>query len=485
MSLAGKTIAITGALSRTREEYIKLIESQGGEFASSVTKKVTHLVAASPDEHTTKLDKARAMGIMVVGESFLSGGGAAAGSQVVTPTVQVAAVPKVLKQQTLAPLAPLAPLAHTKGKLSGMTIALTGRMSKTKEEYGRIIAANGGTLATTVTKKTTHVVTAEPDGASDKLQKARKNGAQICGEDFILQLAGETTALPRDAIKNEGGAEGDDDGDTTGLTKMTSPPAVLLAETYDPVKHKLVGWWVSEKMDGVRSWWDGEKFWSRTGNLFRAPEWFCKLMPTGCTLDGELFIGRQKFRETVSIVKSHSESDRWHQIQFMVFDIPSEGARPFEERVEMVRRLCDGRKNLVPVEQRLVRSTDDIAKMLADVEALGGEGLMFRQPGSAYVGKRSKTLLKMKSFKDEEAEVIGYATEGKGRLAGTTGSLMVKDCNGITFKVGSGLDDATRANPPRVGDIITFRYQEKQDSGRPRFPVFVGIAIDKDFRRKQ
>ena len=71
MSLAGKTVAMTGALSRTRNEYVAIIESNGGIYAPSVTKKVTHLVAAEPDGASTKLEKARKNGIIVVGEDFL------------------------------------------------------------------------------------------------------------------------------------------------------------------------------------------------------------------------------------------------------------------------------------------------------------------------------------------------------------------------------------------------------------------------------
>ncbi len=360
--------------------------------------------------------------------------------------------------------------------LAGKVVAITGRLSKTKEEYGKLIAAHGGTLSNTVTKKTTHIIAGNEDGASSKLDKARKYGIQICNEEFLLSLEkGEKynkeiiiTPKAKEVVEN--------------VTKMANPPEVLLAETYDLKKNgNMIGWWVSEKLDGVRSWWDGENFWSRLGNKFYAPDWFRAQMPTNCILDGELFIGRGKFKETVSIVKSHSKTDAWHQITFMIFDIPSEANRPFEERITLVNEICAkaNSKNIQAVNHQQVTANSNINKMLSDIEEVGGEGLMFRQPTSMYIGKRSKTLIKMKSFKDEEATIIGYATEGQGRLAGTTGSLLVRDADGIEFKVGSGLDDETRKTPPPVGTLITYRYQEKQSSGKPRFPVYVGIAIDK------
>ena len=47
-------------------------------------------------------------------------------------------------------------------------------------------------------------------------------------------------------------------------------------------------------------------------------------------------------------------------------------------------------------------------KMLEQVEKVGGEGLMLRQPGSSYVHSRCRQLLKVKTFRDDEAKVCGY-----------------------------------------------------------------------------
>ena len=77
------------------------------------------------------------------------------------------------------------------------------------------------------------------------------------------------------------------------------------------------GWWMSEKLDGLRAYWDGKHFFSRLGNSFHAPEWFIKDLPYGMELDGELFGGRGKFQSTVSIVKG-GPSDRWKDIKFHV-----------------------------------------------------------------------------------------------------------------------------------------------------------------------
>ena len=117
------------------------------------------------------------------------------------------------------------------------------------------------------------------------------------------------------------------------------------------------------------------------------------------------------------------------------------------------------------------------------MEALGGEGLMLRQPGSRYEAGRSTTLYKVKSFRDDEARVVGHLA-GAGRHKGRLGALEVELRSGVRFSVGTGLSDAERENPPPLGAIITFRYQELSRDGVPRFPSYVGVRVDADFPLK-
>ncbi len=103
------------------------------------------------------------------------------------------------------------------------------------------------------------------------------------------------------------------------------------------------------------------------------------------------------------------------------------------------------------------------------IAALGGEGLMLREPGSRYEAGRSPTLLKVKRFHDAEARVIEHLP-GTGRHRGRLGALLVAMPDGTTFSVGTGFTDAQRERPPEVGTLITFRFQELTDRGVPRFP---------------
>ena len=125
-------------------------------------------------------------------------------------------------------------------------------------------------------------------------------------------------------------------------------------------------------------------------------------------------------------------------------------------------------------EHAVCTDLDHLRRELARVEALGGEGLMLRQPGSKYAVGRSLTLLKIKSFIDSEARVAGHEP-GKGRHKGRLGALLAELADGTKFSVGTGFSDAERGSPPAIGSTITFRYQELTDGGVPRFPSYVGV----------
>lgn len=103
---------------------------------------------------------------------------------------------------------------------------------------------------------------------------------------------------------------------------------------------------------------------------------------------------------------------------------------------------------------------------------------MLRKPNSKYEGKRSSTLLKVKTFFDAEAEIVGHEP-GKGKYKDKIGSLLVKMESGKTFSVGAGMTDQDRERPPEIGTIIHYRFQEITKAGVPRVPTFMGEAIDK------
>jgi DNA ligase-1 len=245
----------------------------------------------------------------------------------------------------------------------------------------------------------------------------------------------------------------------------------LLAEAWDGAA-EVAGWWLSEKLDGVRAYFTGQQFLSRQGHPFHAPEWFTAGLPP-VPLDGELWLGRKLFQRTVGIVRRHDMTELWKEVRFLVFDVPSPD-EAFEARLaSATRMLHEFRPAYARVHEHVPCSgIEHLRRELARVEALGGEGLMLRRPESRYEAGRSATLLKVKTFHDAEARVVGHEP-GKGRHKGRLGALLVEMADGTRFAVGTGLSDADRIAPPSLGMWITYRFQGLTDGGVPRFPVFV------------
>lgn len=248
---------------------------------------------------------------------------------------------------------------------------------------------------------------------------------------------------------------------------------VQLAHVFDSKKHTPAGWYVSEKLDGQRAWWDGgisrglpasevpyantvkdaryvnqviaTGLWSRYGNVIHAPDWFLDQLPKYC-LDGELWSGRNNFQKTASIIKDLIPGDGWDTIKYMIFDMPwvttlfndgdisvqnykvyLRGCQQWTKGVydprcidfEAVYKYLEinlkQTDNLIVHRQlRLPFSTPDaleyLYKILDEVTNQGGEGLMLRKPSAWWEPKRSYNILKVKKFQDAEAIVTGYTT---------------------------------------------------------------------------
>lgn len=259
-----------------------------------------------------------------------------------------------------------------------------------------------------------------------------------------------------------------------GALSQTQAPNLMLATVYEG-EDDVSGYWVSEKLDGVRGRWDGTTLWSRGGHVIAAPGWFTEDWPA-VTMDGELWIGRESFEEVSGIVRSsRADNKDWKRIHFMVFDLP-EHPGTFDQRLQAMNSLLEDAKVpwLQAVEQVRVESAEVLDARLAKIVDAGGEGLMLHHRESLYRSGRSERLLKYKPYQDAEARVVGY-TEGKGKYAGMVGALEVVNQKGQRFRLGSGLSDAQRADPPPLGTLVTYRYNGLTSTGLPRFARFLRV----------
>lgn len=267
-----------------------------------------------------------------------------------------------------------------------------------------------------------------------------------------------------------------------------SPQRVFALDIMLPNVYKenfqVTGWLMSEKLDGVRGYWDGKKLFSKNGHLLHPPAAFIRGLPP-FHLEGELWGGRGTFEKTVSIVKKQTPHKGWLAIQFAIFDVPQEPGT-FSTRIQTAQHWFSSHpfSYAYVIPQKLITTISQIQEELQRIEKLGGEGLIVRNPGALYITGRSNDILKVKNFLDAEAVVIDHIP-GKGRNKGRLGSLLVEllDTPGLQFKIGSGLSDAVRKSPPSIGATITFKYYGFYESGLPKFPSFIRIRTDLSLSR--
>jgi DNA ligase-1 len=252
---------------------------------------------------------------------------------------------------------------------------------------------------------------------------------------------------------------------------------VMLANVYHPGVD-LTDYWVSEKYDGIRGYWDGKQLLTRGGEHVMAPAWFTAGWPD-MPLDGELWAGRGKFAEAVSTARMQVPDDAaWRNMHFMVFDLPAHPGT-FNERLPALQATLA--KLNVPwvqlVKQTKVRDNRALLALMQQTVKAGGEGLMLHRGASLYRAERNDDLLKVKPHDDAEARVIAYLP-GKGKHRGRVGALVVETPEGRHFRLGTGMSDLQRKTPPPLGSWVTYRFRGVNDSGIPRFATFLRTRDD-------
>lgn len=250
------------------------------------------------------------------------------------------------------------------------------------------------------------------------------------------------------------------------------PELILLKPYQSKQQLNIKNWYMSEKLDGVRAYWDGHALYSRNGNRFAAPDWFIKGFPE-FELDGELWTKRGDFEHIVSIVQKQSPHDGWHEISYQIFEVPNAPGN-LSQRLDKIRLYLQNQPSSVIkiIPQQNCNGDAHLQSFLDEIEKLGGEGVVLRDPELSYHIGRSHSSLKVKRFQDAECKVTGYK-EGRGKFKGLTGALYCQMADMRIITIGSGLTNDERKNPPAIGTIITYKYNGYTLKGKPRFPVYL------------
>ncbi|EAH5484384.1 DNA ligase [Campylobacter coli] len=247
-------------------------------------------------------------------------------------------------------------------------------------------------------------------------------------------------------------------------------------------KKNFNGYLMSEKLDGIRGIWEAGKFKTRQDNPIHIPSYFTYNFPS-FKLDGELWIARAKFDEVSALIRSDNlGSSLWKSVTYNVFDVPN-ACEEFKlapctlsNRLKVLERYLQQNPNpyIKIIKQIPIKDQEHLKEFYKDIIFNKGEGVVIRKDLAPYEKGRSKNALKLKPYEDAECKVIAY-TEDKGKFQGKIGALLCQMPNDRVIKIGSGLKDKDRENPPKIGSIVTYKFNGLTKNSLPRFPVFLHI----------
>jgi DNA ligase-1 len=269
----------------------------------------------------------------------------------------------------------------------------------------------------------------------------------------------------------------------------------MLAAKWEDYKDKLTYPIYSQaKLDGIRCILTKDGMFSRNGKpIISAPHIFDSVKPLFETnpdliFDGELYADKfaNDFNKIVSLVKKTKPTaddlkESKELIEYHIYDLPSSD-KNFIQRAYDLAILFETRSELHPhcriVETYKVPSEDVVTELYEKYVEEGYEGQMLRLDGK-YENKRSKNLLKHKSFVDEEYTILDIC-EGEGNRTGTAGYMVFETAEGKPFKSNvKGTWDETaemlKSKNELIGKQATIKYFNLTPDGIPRFPFVINI----------
>lgn len=225
---------------------------------------------------------------------------------------------------------------------------------------------------------------------------------------------------------------------------------------------------------------NGEPEWhSRGGKQYPIPEHLIPQLKqlreaTGLNCwDGEGYVHSVKLQKIQSCIKKHNELTP--KVTYEIFDIPMLNT-PWEERnqqLEGMKLYTENLSHVNIVEQELT-TKNKLDSILHKYLSEGFEGVMLRNKKGEYEfqNKRSNDLLKYKIMEDSEAKVISCEEDKNGQ-----GKFMMEwkspyNNEVVHFELsmnGSHEDNTYDKLSKRIGDWVSFKYQDFTEDGKPSF----------------
>ena len=233
----------------------------------------------------------------------------------------------------------------------------------------------------------------------------------------------------------------------------------------------ISNWYMSEKLDGIRAYWDGKELFTKNRNKIFAPSWFTKDFPP-FPLDGELWTKRGDFENIQSIVLSQQESKDWENITYNIFEVPNANG-DFQNRLNFLENYLKKNPNryIKIIPQIVCKDKNHLNKFLKELLENGAEGVIIKNPNLSYEAGRTNNSLKVKEYLDDEGKVIAHNFNKDGSFK----SLKIELKNKTVFNLGGGFKKEDRLNPPKIGQFVTFKYYGLTKNGKPKFASFLRV----------
>lgn len=258
-----------------------------------------------------------------------------------------------------------------------------------------------------------------------------------------------------------------------------------LLQQFDPqvIQTRPQSFVYSEKLDGVRAFWDGKNLYSKGGKLLTPPSFFTQNFPP-FAIEGELWSKRGDFENIVSILKSTKKKEKWRELKFYIFEVPNQQGGILKRLEVLEAYLASQPAPFISIIPQLPLNTlQALQDALSAITQAGGEGVVVREKDAPYYTGRNKKAMKLKLYEDRECKITSYV-QGKGKFENLVGSIICLDGD-VEFKIGSGMSEDFRKNPPKVGTIITYKYFGLNKNKLPKFPVFLRIRSDESLNSKE
>jgi len=282
----------------------------------------------------------------------------------------------------------------------------------------------------------------------------------------------------------------------------------MLAHSFEKKKSKMVyPAFIQPKFDGVRciarviGQAEGRnivQLLTRSGKQWDIPHIALELgsiMPEGMILDGEIYLHGKTFQEISKLVKKARPESK--DLEYHIYDVPmyqstddeDDAEHPFWKRLHALLEVhkvieATGLKHLVMCPTSTVLNEQDVYEIQSELLGLGFEGAIVRSKEGVYkFGYRSADLLKVKTFLDDEFEVVGFHP-GIGKFE----TCVIWECltkTGEPFNcVPKGTFEERREllenGYKYVGELLKVKFFELTDDGIPRFPVGIGFRLPED-----